>query len=116
MIRKMDGASGSRGESGTTWTHDSGSSQQQREARAPVPPAAAAAAAPAPDSDSASFECNICLDTAKDAVVSLCGHLFWYVTSSPTHTHTPAACLTDCLVRCVSFACWLLFSFSPCLR
>jgi hypothetical protein len=27
-----------------------------------------------------SFECNICLDTAKDAVVSLCGHLFWYVT------------------------------------
>lgn len=24
------------------------------------------------------FECNICLDTAKDAVVSLCGHLFWY--------------------------------------
>lgn len=24
----------------------------------------------------ANFECNICLDTAKDAVVSLCGHLF----------------------------------------
>ena len=23
------------------------------------------------------FECNICLDTAKDAVVSRCGHLFW---------------------------------------
>uniref|UniRef100_A0A3B4B8B0 E3 ubiquitin-protein ligase RNF185 n=1 Tax=Periophthalmus magnuspinnatus TaxID=409849 RepID=A0A3B4B8B0_9GOBI len=23
------------------------------------------------------FECNICLDTAKDAVISLCGHLFW---------------------------------------
>ena len=23
------------------------------------------------------LECNICLDTAKDAVVSLCGHLFW---------------------------------------
>lgn len=23
------------------------------------------------------FECNICLDTAKDAVVSVCGHLFW---------------------------------------
>ncbi|KAL1141012.1 hypothetical protein AAG570_000938 [Ranatra chinensis] len=22
------------------------------------------------------FECNICLDTAKDAVVSMCGHLF----------------------------------------
>ncbi|XP_062814434.1 E3 ubiquitin-protein ligase RNF185 isoform X3 [Anolis carolinensis] len=26
-----------------------------------------------PDS---TFECNICLDTAKDAVISLCGHLF----------------------------------------
>lgn len=26
--------------------------------------------------DNAMFECNICLDTAKDAVVSVCGHLF----------------------------------------
>lgn len=25
------------------------------------------------------FECNICLDNAKDAVVSICGHLFWLV-------------------------------------
>lgn len=24
------------------------------------------------------YECNICLDTAQDAVVSLCGHLYWY--------------------------------------
>uniref|UniRef100_A0A668UI08 E3 ubiquitin-protein ligase RNF185 n=1 Tax=Oreochromis aureus TaxID=47969 RepID=A0A668UI08_OREAU len=24
----------------------------------------------------ATFECNICLDTARDAVISLCGHLF----------------------------------------
>lgn len=24
-----------------------------------------------------SFECNICLDSPTDAVVSLCGHLFW---------------------------------------
>eukprot|EP00066_Takifugu_rubripes_P025947 XP_011615213.1 PREDICTED: E3 ubiquitin-protein ligase RNF185-like [Takifugu rubripes] len=24
----------------------------------------------------ASFECNICLDTARDAVISMCGHLF----------------------------------------
>lgn len=23
------------------------------------------------------FECNICLDIAREAVVSLCGHLFW---------------------------------------
>lgn len=29
------------------------------------------------EKSSASFECNICLDTAKDAVVSVCGHLFW---------------------------------------
>lgn len=27
--------------------------------------------------DSTAFECNICLDTARDAVVSMCGHLFW---------------------------------------
>lgn len=27
--------------------------------------------------DRSLFECNICLDTAKDAVVSKCGHLFW---------------------------------------
>ncbi|XP_063238940.1 E3 ubiquitin-protein ligase RNF185-like [Bacillus rossius redtenbacheri] len=26
--------------------------------------------------DDAMFECNICLDTARDAVVSMCGHLF----------------------------------------
>ena len=28
--------------------------------------------------DERTFECNICLDTARDAVVSMCGHLFWY--------------------------------------
>lgn len=33
--------------------------------------------------DERAFECNICLDTAKDAVISMCGHLFWYVHSSP---------------------------------
>ncbi|EDX01834.1 E3 ubiquitin-protein ligase RNF185 [Drosophila yakuba] len=27
-------------------------------------------------SDESLYECNICLDTAKDAVVSMCGHLF----------------------------------------
>nr|CAD7392107.1 unnamed protein product [Timema cristinae]CAD7401199.1 unnamed protein product [Timema poppensis]CAD7447478.1 unnamed protein product [Timema bartmani]CAD7453080.1 unnamed protein product [Timema tahoe]CAD7567390.1 unnamed protein product [Timema californicum] len=26
--------------------------------------------------DERMFECNICLDTARDAVVSMCGHLF----------------------------------------
>lgn len=29
------------------------------------------------EKDDRMFECNICLDTAKDAVVSMCGHLFW---------------------------------------
>nr|XP_055076178.1 E3 ubiquitin-protein ligase RNF5 [Misgurnus anguillicaudatus] len=28
------------------------------------------------DKDRATFECNICLDTARDAVISMCGHLF----------------------------------------
>ena len=23
------------------------------------------------------YECNICFETATDAVVSMCGHLFW---------------------------------------
>uniref|UniRef100_A0A7N6A481 RING-type E3 ubiquitin transferase n=1 Tax=Anabas testudineus TaxID=64144 RepID=A0A7N6A481_ANATE len=32
------------------------------------------------DRDRATFECNICLDTARDAVISMCGHLFWYET------------------------------------
>jgi len=37
--------------------------------------------APPPPTDSnsnteGSFDCNICLDVAKDAVVSMCGHLF----------------------------------------
>lgn len=31
------------------------------------------------EKDDRMFECNICLDTAKDAVVSMCGHLFWYL-------------------------------------
>lgn len=29
------------------------------------------------EKDNRTFECNICLDTAKDAVISMCGHLFW---------------------------------------
>lgn len=28
--------------------------------------------------DNSAYECNICLDTARDAVVSMCGHLFWF--------------------------------------
>lgn len=36
------------------------------------------ASAPDPDHEAAAaaFECNICLDVAKDAVISMCGHLF----------------------------------------
>lgn len=29
------------------------------------------------EKDNRTFECNICLDTAKNAVISMCGHLFW---------------------------------------
>ncbi|XP_043578913.1 E3 ubiquitin-protein ligase RNF185-like [Bombus pyrosoma] len=28
------------------------------------------------EKDNRTFECNICLDTAKNAVISMCGHLF----------------------------------------
>ncbi|XP_064873615.1 E3 ubiquitin-protein ligase RNF185 isoform X2 [Oncorhynchus nerka] len=57
-------------------------------ASAAPPPAAASTATenPIPGSSSSTageggnqdstFECNICLDTSKDAVISLCGHLF----------------------------------------
>ena len=31
------------------------------------------------EQDARNFECNICLSTASDAVISMCGHLFWYV-------------------------------------
>lgn len=27
--------------------------------------------------ESGKFECNICFEQAEDAVVSMCGHLFW---------------------------------------
>ena len=47
-------------------------------ASAPAATPSAPAAGTSGEADG-SFECNICLDTAKDAVVSLCGHLFWYV-------------------------------------
>lgn len=42
-----------------------------------------------------SFECNICLDSARDAVVSMCGHLFcWpclhrWLETSETRTVCP---------------------------
>ena len=39
--------------------------------------AAGATAAGEEEKNDSSFECNICLDIASDAVISLCGHLFW---------------------------------------
>ncbi len=27
--------------------------------------------------DCTRFECNICMDVAKDPIVTPCGHLFW---------------------------------------
>lgn len=43
----------------------------------PCPGSSGSAPSDSTNQDS-TFECNICLDTAKDAVISLCGHLFWY--------------------------------------
>lgn len=30
------------------------------------------------ESNNNNFECNICLDTAREPVITLCGHLFWF--------------------------------------
>lgn len=38
-----------------------------------------AGAASAGDETRNDFDCSICFDAAHDPVVSLCGHLFWYV-------------------------------------
>lgn len=48
-----------------------------------------------PSENDTAFECNICLETARDSVVSMCGHLFcwpclyqWmYSTDSVTQSH-----------------------------
>uniref|UniRef100_A0A182QA42 RING-type E3 ubiquitin transferase n=1 Tax=Anopheles farauti TaxID=69004 RepID=A0A182QA42_9DIPT len=48
---------GSDGATTTTTNTDGGASDEEKK-------------------DDSMFECNICLDTAKDAVVSMCGHLF----------------------------------------
>lgn len=29
--------------------------------------------------ENSTFECNICLEQSSDPVITLCGHLFWYV-------------------------------------
>jgi hypothetical protein len=51
--------------------------------------------------DDSRFECNVCLDSPDEPVVTLCGHLFWWVLGlwrdrggcsmddvPHTHTHT----------------------------
>lgn len=44
---------------------------------------AAAAAGPGSSGgsvgDDSRFECNVCLDSPDEPVVTLCGHLFWWV-------------------------------------
>lgn len=52
-----------------------------------------------PSPDNQVFECNICLDTAKDAVVSMCGHLFcwpclhqWLSTADGTQNRSCPVC------------------------
>lgn len=35
--------------------------------------------------NSGNYECNICLDMAKDSVVTYCGHLFWWVALMPIY-------------------------------
>ncbi|XP_062268780.1 E3 ubiquitin-protein ligase RNF185 isoform X2 [Platichthys flesus] len=42
----------------------------------PSPGSSGSSAAADSSNQDSTFECNICLDTAKDAVISLCGHLF----------------------------------------
>ena len=52
-------------------------SQTMASAASPGDGASGSETASSNDSSAGAFECNICLDTAKDAVVSMCGHLFW---------------------------------------
>lgn len=39
----------------------------------------AKASSSAASDEGGAFECNICFEPAKDSVVTMCGHLFWYV-------------------------------------
>jgi E3 ubiquitin-protein ligase RNF5 len=39
-------------------------------------PSGNASSSPSSQNANSQYECNICLDTARDAVISMCGHLF----------------------------------------
>ena len=58
------------------------------------------------ESENSMYECNICLDTARDAVVSMCGHLFWYgnwnciISDNDTFSHIRISRLTDVMYHC----------------
>ena len=71
------------------------------------------------ENPSGTFECNICLDTAKDAVVSMCGHLFWYVSVRPVsdshlsrlskvNLYTKSQCFLVNYAKNVIINCWML--------
>lgn len=60
-----------------TATNNTSAAGTSSNARAKSEEAASSSTSPDDDKkDESIFECNICLDTAKDAVVSMCGHLF----------------------------------------
>ncbi|TMW45953.1 hypothetical protein DOY81_008966, partial [Sarcophaga bullata] len=67
------------------------------------------------------FECNICLDTAKDAVVSMCGHLFcWpclhqWLETRPNRKLCPVVICLDTAKDAVVSMCGHLFCW-PCLH
>jgi E3 ubiquitin-protein ligase RNF5 len=48
----------------------------EKEKSKPSEPTAATTGDDDKDKKDSAFECNICLDVASDAVISMCGHLF----------------------------------------
>jgi hypothetical protein len=52
------------------------SSIMEKEKSKPSEPTAATTGDDDKDKKDSAFECNICLDVASDAVISMCGHLF----------------------------------------
>ncbi|XP_014206250.1 E3 ubiquitin-protein ligase RNF185 isoform X2 [Copidosoma floridanum] len=50
--------------------------EKQQQQQQPGPSKPSGSTSEEKERDDRMFECNICLDTAKDAVVSMCGHLF----------------------------------------